>query len=642
MIQDKTIPITVTLSHQDNITKAAKEEVFAADYIPSVKKGDKYLKISGYDHLVKAGKIDFSREELTAEELFLKLKKGHTATSLFRRKDPFNWYGSFAGQWEGSQVVFIDADDTIVPIYTIENNLKHKPTFIFSTQSHQMEGKKNRFRLVYVFDKVMHNRIGYDAIAQELVNEIEACIADAGDKDFALDRCTFNSAGFFYGNPKSNIEYITSWCIYSPEEIFKDYDDTPATEEEIEATKQKAIEKKGRKLKKESNIPTTKPRKEYFKQSELGPKLVKCCQFGNYSIDELLEMFRGKYMILLSTPLDEMPADQPYIPYKEGYQKVWLRPKWIKDITGKKTLAINPFKNGEKRHIMLLNQLIIVRKIHDDKICFDELLFHALHLFQMGYANINKDGSECKPVDVITPVNILHITKEAWDANLAYHAQLLKRNEEKSKFTYKLNPAYCEAKGLRPIQLSGNVRHFYVTDKWDEKLNLIFKEILEGKSVRKLAQILSERTGEKICEKTLGRHKKEWMEAHFGSKNVVFSNFEGGERAVNHSNPSILYSTTPSSTSPSTPYTPLYPPTILSSCPTFALPNTTLPKGSKGQRLQLFIELVDPNKTAKENLTIMADKGLDISLRTFRSYMQLLGLTGERHFQSAGLHPRSS
>ena len=532
MIQNKTIQITVTLSHQDNITKAAKEEVFAADYIPSVKKGDKYLKISGYDHLVKAGKIDFSREELTTEELFLKLKKGHTATSLFRRKDPFNWYGSFAGQWEGSQVVFIDADDTIVPIYTIEKNLKHKPTFIFSTQSHQMEGKKNHFRLVYVFDKVMHNRIGYDTIAQELVNEIEACIADAGDKDFALDRCTFNSAGFFYGNPKSTIEYITSWCIYSPEEIFKDYDDTPATEEEIEATKQKAIEKKGRKLKKESNIPTTKPRKEYFKQNELGPKLVKYCQFGNYSIDELLEMFRGKYMILLSTPLDEMPADQPYIPYKEGYQKVWFRPKWIKDITGKKTLAINPFKNGEKRHIMLLNQLIIVRKIHDDKICFDELLFHALHLFQMGYANINKDGSECKPVDVITPVNILHITKEAWDANLAYHAQLLKRNEEKSKFTYKLNPAYCEAKGLRPIQLSGNVRHCYVTDKWDEKLNLIFKEILEGKSVRKLAQILSERTGEKICEKTLGRHKKEWMEAHFGSKNVVFSNFEGGERNV--------------------------------------------------------------------------------------------------------------
>ena len=631
MIQNKTIHITVTLSHQDNITKATKEEILAADYIPSVKKAEKYLKISGYNHLVKAGRIDFGREELTAEELFFKLKKGHTVTSLFKRKDPFNWYGSFAGQWEGSQVVFIDADDTIVPIYTIENKLKHKPTFIFSTQSHQMEGKKNRYRLVYVFDRVMHNRIGYDAIAQELVDEIETCIAEAGDKDFTLDRCTFNSAGFFYGNPKSNIEYITSWYIYSPEEIFKGYDDTPATDEEIEATKQKAIEKKGRKLKKESNIPTTKPRKEYFKQSELGPKLVKCCQFGNYSIDELLEMFRGKYKILLSTPLDEMPVDQPYIPYKEGYQKVWFRPKWVKDITGKKTLAINPFKNGEKRHIMLLNQLIIVRKIHDDKICFDELLFHALHLFQMGYANINKDGSECKPVDAITPTEILHITKEAWDANLAYHAQLLKRNEEKSKFTYKLNPAYCDAKGLRPIQLSGSVRHCYVTDKWDEKLNLIFKEILEGKSVRKLAQILSERTGEKICEKTLARHKKEWMETHFGSKNLDFSDFEGTAHAFDTYKPTISHSTTTlSPTTPTTPYSPntlSYLPTILSSCPTFALTNTTLLKGSKGQRQQLFFELVDLNKTAKENLTIMADKGLDISLRTYRNYMQFWGLT---------------
>ena len=606
--------------------KATKEEVLAAEYIPIVKKGDKYVKMSGNEHLVSPGKITFSKKELTAEELFYSLVHGYTVTSLWRRKDPFNWRRSFDGQWEGSQVVFIDADDTIVPIYTIENKLKHKPTFIFSTQSHQMEGKKNRFRLVYVFDRVMHNRIGYDAIAQELVDEIEACIADAGDKGFTLDKCTFNNAGFFYGNPKSNIEYITSWCIYSPEEIFKNYDDTPATEDEINAATQRAEEKKARKSRKNSNIPTTQSRKEYYKQNEHGPMLMKDCQFGNYSIDELLEKYRGKYIVLLSTPLDEMPAEQPFIPYKEGYQKLWFRPKWIKDITGKKTLAINPFKNGETRHIMLLNQLVIIRKIHEDKICFDELLFHALHLFQMGYANINKDGSECKPVDVITPINILHITKEAWDANLAYHAPLLKRNEEKSKFTYKLNPAYCEAKGLRPIQLSGSVRHCYVASKWDEKMNLIFKEIFCGLSIPKLAQILSERTGEKICEKTLRRHKKEWMETHFGTKNLVFSDFEGAACAIDTTNPTISHSTTTlSPTTPTTPYspdTPSYPTTILSSCPTIAHPNTTLPKGSKGQRLQLFIELVDLNKTAKENLTIMSERGLDISLRTYRTYMQ--------------------
>lgn len=611
--------------------KATKEEVLAAEYIPIVKKGDKYVKMSGNEHLVSPGKITFSKKELTAEELFYSLVHGYTATSLWRRKDPFNWRRSFDGQWEGSQVVFIDADGTIVPIYTIENKLKHKPTFIFSTQSHQMEGKKNRFRLVYVFDRVMHNRIGYDAIAQELVDEIEACIADAGDKGFTLDNCTFNNAGFFYGNPKSNIEYITSWCIYSPEEIFKNYDDTPATEDEINAATQRAEEKKARKSKKNSNIPTTLSRKEYYKQNEHGPMLMKDCQFGNYSIDELLEKYRGKYIVLLSTPLDEMPAEQPFIPYKEGYQKVWFRPKWIKDITGKKTLAINPFKNGETRHIMLLNQLVIIRKIHEDKICFDELLFHALHLFKMGYANINKDGSECKPVDVITPINILHITKEAWDANLAYHAPLLKRNEEKSKFTYKLNPAYCEAMGLRPIQLSGSVRHCYVASKWDEKMNLIFKEIFCGLSIPKLAQILSERTGEKICEKTLRRHKKEWMETHFGTKNLVFSDFEGAACAIDTTNTTISHSTTTlSPTTPTTPYspdTPSYPTTILSSCPTIAHPNTTLPKGSKGQRLQLFIELVDLNKTAKENLTIMSERGLDISLRTYRTYMQFWRLT---------------
>lgn len=631
MKQNKTIIITVTSSHQDNITKATKEEVLAADYIPSDKKDGKYLTISGFDKLENAGKIDFSREELTVKELFIKLKNGHTVTSLFKRSDPFNWYGSFANQWEGSQVIFIDADDTIVPIFTIENNLKHKPTFIFSTQSHQMEGKKNRFRLVYVFDRVMHNRIGYDSIVSELFDEIETCIADAGDKDFTLDRCTFNSAGFFYGNPKPTIEYITSWCIYSPEEIFKDYDDTPASEDEIKTATQRAEEIKGKKQKKRRNVPTTIPRRECYKLNNLGRELVKDCQSGNFSLDDILGKYRDHFVIQLSIPLDEQPENQPFIPYKEGYQKLWFRPKWINDITGKKTLVINPFKNGEKRHIMLFDQLIICRKIHEDKICFDELLFHALHLFQIGYVNQNKDGSECKGVDVITPINILNITKKAWNANLAYHAPMIKRNEEKSNFSYKLNPAYCKARDSRPIQLAGYVRHCYVTSKWDEKLNLIAKEIIEGKSNAKLAQILSERTGEKICEKTLGRHKKEWMETHLGSKNSVISDSEGGTRVKSPSNPSISHSTTSlSPTSPSTPYspyTPLYPTTILSSCPTFAHPTTTLPKSSKIQRLQLFIELVDLNKTAKENLTIMADNGLDISLRTYRNYMRELKLS---------------
>lgn len=634
MKQDKTFHISVTLSHQDNIIKATEAEVLAANYIRPFKKKEKYLKIPGYDKLVNAGRIDFSRETLTVEELFNKLKMGHAVTAFFKRKDPYKWYGSFAGQWEGSQVIFIDADDTTVPIYTIENNLKYKPTFIFTTQSHKMLGRKNRFRLVYVFDKVMHNRIGYNAIAQELVNDIEACIDDAGDKDFTLDRCTFNSAGFFYGNPKSNIEYITSWCIYSPEEIIKGYDDTPATEDEVMAATQRAAEKKRGKLKKCSNIPTTKPRKEYYKQTVLGPKLVKGCFMGNVSLDNILDNYRKYYIIQMSTPLDEMPADQPFIPYKEGYQKIWFRPKWIKDMTGKRIHIINPFKNGEKRHLMLLDQLIIIRKIHEDKICFDELLFHALHLFKMGYANINKDGSECKPEDVINPDNIMNIAKKAWDANLAYHAPMLKRNEEKSKFTYKVNPAFCEARGLRPIQLSGSVRHCYVASKWEEKMNLIFEEILEGKNNTQLAQILSERTGEKICRKTLGRHKNEWLVTHFGSKNAFFPDSDGVDSAFDTSIPSISQSTTtfsstttsaPSTSSP--PYTPIYPPTILSSCPTFALPNITLPRGSKGQRLQLFSELLDPNKTAKENLTIMAGHGLDISLRTYRNYIHELGLT---------------
>lgn len=613
--------ITVTLSVQDNITKAAPEEVLAADYISDLRKKEKHVRMSGSDKIERISKISWQRESLTVADLFDKLKKGHAVTALFSRKDPFNWFGSFGGQWEGSQVIFLDADDTEVPIYALMNKLEHKPTFGFTTQSHQMRGTKNRYRLVYVFDSIMHNRPNYDKIARILFNEVVANIVDAGDKDFELDKCTFNSAGFFFGNPKSNIEYMTPWLIYAPTDILPGYDDTPvAVNDTPESdTKNPSANLDTRKTGAtqhtvRSNVPTTVRRKEEFKLKSLGPQLVNDCILGNMSLDEILNKYQCRYFIKLRSSLPEMPPEQSFILYQEGYQTVWFRPKDGKDRTDPRKCEINPFKNGDNRRIKLLEQLIVCRAIHEDKICFDELLYHALYFFWMGFANKNKNGTECKGTDFITPADILRKTREAWVANMDYHALLLKNNAARVAFKYKINPAYCEAKGLTKNKARGQARRDYYTYLWNEKLDIIEQEILgRTMSPKELAELLTERTGEKISEKSLKRHLTAWLKAHFDPKwgstwcNSLYSRF--------------------STATPNSPCPLINPTTILDSCPEFAHPTATSPtKEGKELRLQQFASLVDPTKTAKENLNIMASQGLVISMRTYRNYMSELRL----------------
>lgn len=449
------------------------------------------------------------------------LCKGHASTALYHREDPLNWIGKFEGQWEGNQVICLDADDSNVPVDVVLPLLQHKPTFTFTTQSHLRPGRKNRFRLVYVFDSIMHNRPCYDKMITILRDEVIAAIAKAGHIGFKLDKCTYNRAGFFFGNPNSNIETITPWCIYSPYELLPDYDDTPVAENKNSHVKQQNSAEgnhdgKEHSCKQEAGRkPTTIKRPEYYKHPSQGAQLVSDCTQGRLTPEEIWKKYRGTYKIKLNTTLPYTPPEQSFIILPKGYQEVVLQFQKTKGTAGKKKTVVKRFRKGVRK-ITLRNQLFICRDVHEDKICFDELLYHAVYLFSRGYENKYKDGTGCKGGDVMTLPSILQIVRDVWVTNLEVYEQLLENNKKKfEKRKIKVNPTYCKKNNVTPEEAERKAWSDYTTYLWNWKLDMIAAEILDGKMNREeLAALLAERSGVKVSGRSIDRHKKQWLEEY--------------------------------------------------------------------------------------------------------------------------------
>ena len=161
MFNDKSYKINITQSVQCAVTKATPEEVSHADYIPEDKKDNMWLYMNNELKLKTAGCLTFCPTKISAYQLFINLTNGYCVSGLFNRPSPFQWKGSFNGQWKGAQVIYLDADDSKVSMQETVEALKYKPTFAMTTQSHMMPGKLNRFRLVYVFKDVMYNFDGF-------------------------------------------------------------------------------------------------------------------------------------------------------------------------------------------------------------------------------------------------------------------------------------------------------------------------------------------------------------------------------------------------------------------------------------------------------------------------------------------------
>lgn len=617
MITDNNFIIKFTKSTQHHVLKATGEEKAAADYIPTERKNDFYMSMSGEKELKPLSFLRFHEVKETASQLLDDLIQGYCIMSLFHKDGTFEKKGLTSNFWKGSQVILLDADDSDISMYETLCSMPYKPTFAFTTQSHMMAGKKNRFRFVYVFDSVMHNINDYKKVTDTLKYEVERTVNKCGHKGFKLDSCSKNLVQFFLGNPKPNVQSWASWTIYSPTDIVSSYDDTVQT---MEDTGTKGHHKRTTSDKQNHPSPT-RFREQTFLHPKVWEKMKHDCLDPKAIPQRIMRKYKKYYKIRSESPLPQLPADQLQIPYVERYLRIYFRRKCITGLNGIKHSFLDPFRNGEKRHINLLRQLILAQEIAHWQLHFDELVYDALAFFSLGYSNKNADGTTCTGQDFYTPNTIRHIAEQAWVANPAYWEKTIKKEIEKCRYQGKVNHAYAEANNMTPRQLVGPLLHALCTKKWSERFVLIEGELALGYTYPKLAKILSERLGMPINPDTLGNKIWEWRkEARKKAEKAKNGAENGANSGPLYNSTNYSSNLTPFTPSPIPPNTPNKKEDILSSNDTLSpLNNIDISTCSNSEcRFYSFVRFYDPNKTNAENLRFMESQGLSICERTLQ------------------------
>lgn len=628
MFKDKNFIVQCSISSQVGVRKASEEQIAAAEYIPADKKDSLWLTMDGYPNMSLPGQLSFSREAMSISQYKTNLLYGHSVTALHGRQDPYRWVGSFSGQWEGAQTILLDADECPIDLHDLWDRLQRKPTFAFTTQHHQVADYGNRFRLVYAFDQVMHNKDGYNKIALALMYEVEEAIRQAGYDEYKLDPCTTGEGRFFLGNPNAGVTSFDSWAVYSPLDIVSVYDDTPQQQvTTLDFDMRNTIYGKQTKHSQSEmgrGVSPTRPHPFVYLKKDIAQNMKRDCEKPNADIQEIVMKYSKHYITRFKTSLEETPAEQSYIECPDDYLEIWFR--WLTHYQpGRKPIKeIKRFRNGDGRHLLLRIQLLVVMAIHHDRLCFDELVFHALALFNMAYSNKNRDGSICTGKDYFTPVRLWSIAKEVWIANPEYVKITMAKQFKKCHKSWMVNPKYADAQGKRPIEVKGEVQHDITVKKWFGHIEKIKTMVKNGITYSKIAETLSAMLGKPIKSSTLGRYIRLWRKKNSEVVKTGDVNAEKNDKICADCvfSPYFTHFSSTSSTLstfPHPPYTPNKRQAILSDSNQMNQANTTRFQ-MVDERYAWFCSLFDPTLSRNQNLKIMKDEGFVISASTFKRY----------------------
>ena len=145
---------------------------------------------------------------------------GYTIVGDFGFDKPFR-KGRTKDRWISTPFICIDLDDVSLSwdelcvklINELPSDSFLKPSYLYTTFSHQLEGKGNRYRLVYVFDDEINNIELYKDIVSFYNKEISKYL------NVKLDECNLSPNQCFYGTHKQaqsfylGIQHSTSFIV---------------------------------------------------------------------------------------------------------------------------------------------------------------------------------------------------------------------------------------------------------------------------------------------------------------------------------------------------------------------------------------------------------------------------------------------
>lgn len=167
-------------------------------------------------------KVTYNLETLTIPEFFEKVTTGHTVANIFcpnnkkafikgdsytyiNSKNELTLSAKCDAFFVGSNFISIDIDETQ---YTFNEYIQKlidggfTPTLFYTTFSHELPGKGQRFRLMYFFETLIEGKLQYKYMAEGVINLIESIVNEK-----VVDDCTKKCSQAIHGT-NINSEYL--------------------------------------------------------------------------------------------------------------------------------------------------------------------------------------------------------------------------------------------------------------------------------------------------------------------------------------------------------------------------------------------------------------------------------------------------
>ena len=356
----------------------------------------------------EVAQIRYVKQTLTIQQLIDYISRGHCITHCFEDYDEeFGQSTKKIENFRYTQLIGIDVDDSDADLDTYISSLVYKPTLAYTTFSHKIKG--NRFRLIYIFNQKIKGAEQYCDVYKWLTQDLNL-----------KDNCMQSCAQQMYGTNANAEWYITDTTYDIPTEC-KQYNS------KCKSSTQNQVTKISHKYPSEYN---NKKEVHYIVNANLKKEnghllsdnaVVKALY--SMSPQDFIFYFRNTFEYFTATPLH---YEDGYALIPEDYYEI-KRP-WYKDKVGNNTTVVKTIRDGEQRRKRLCNTAIILRAIKRD-ISFEHLLYILVCERQYYYDNSDKGLSNKElikiaqwatgiPVNELNPKQIKHpkfkVDKSYW------------------------------------------------------------------------------------------------------------------------------------------------------------------------------------------------------------------------------------
>lgn len=361
------------------------------------------------------GKIQYIIKNLSIDEIAEYIKNGHVLSANFTEDDSTiirqtqRCYENFIS----TSMIMIDLDGEVeLELNELIELLEFKPSIAYSTYSHLIENKGNRYRLLYLFKEEIRDINQYKEIYQIISNSFPFTIKD---------NCGRNVTQAVFGSKRDCI-LIKSDKIYSISNFIRLNHNSNLNNFTIlnnQISHCNSINKE------EENII----RLERLIQDD---EYIE--DYWNMSHSDLLSKYQDKYPLFEHTPLYQADDDTPYIFLPPDYieiKRYWLIDYIYSENGSVKTYTTKPrkIKDGEGRKKKLFINGIL-RRMMIPTITFEHLL-NCLIYELYHYIDNSQDHIDKK--------RLYEVALNAWNADLNKYEHL--RQTDNREFV--VNDRYC-------------------------------------------------------------------------------------------------------------------------------------------------------------------------------------------------------